>query len=266
VEHGFGPVGPRRTFEGAVEQIAERVRLGELGEGDRLPSERELAAAMQISRPTLREAVRVLADAGVLTVRTGPAGGIFVASGYVPLELLRSKSELRMDEVAGVLEARRLIEPRVAQLAAVKAREEDLSRLRGIIDRQKALLARGDVLASEDRFLQLDTQFHLRIARATGNTTIVSLMRTLLRRLEIARDMALHQPPIPEWVIDIHERTLAAIRSADHKRIEAVMDEHLAALERAWEQETDRALVPRIPDFLLPVAERSHTRQRNPHQ
>ena len=72
MESGFVPVGPRRTFEGAVEQIAERIRLGELGEGDRLPSERELAAAMQISRPTVREAVRVLADAGVLSVRPGP--------------------------------------------------------------------------------------------------------------------------------------------------------------------------------------------------
>jgi GntR family transcriptional repressor for pyruvate dehydrogenase complex len=261
VDTGFVPVGPRRTFEGAVEQIAERIRLGELGEGDRLPAERELAAAMQISRPTLREAIRVLVDAGVLRVGTGSGRGVFVASGYVPLELLRSKSELRMDEVAGVLEARRLIEPRVAQLAAVNAREEDFAGLQSIIDANKALLAKGDVLANEDRFLQLDTQFHLRIARATGNTTIVTLMRTLLRRLEIARDLAMHQPPIPDWIIDIHERTLAAIRSADHERIERVMDEHLAAVERHWEQETERALVPRLPDFLLPVAERSRSRQ-----
>jgi GntR family transcriptional repressor for pyruvate dehydrogenase complex len=261
VDSGFTPVGPRRTFEGAVEQIAERIRLGELSEGDRLPSERELAAAMQISRPTLREAVRVLVDAGVLRVERGSARGIFVASGYVPFALLRSMSELRMDEVAGVLEARRLIEPRVAQLAALNAREEDFARLQAIIDAQKALLAKGDVLSNEDRFLQLDTQFHLRIARASGNTTIVALMRMLLRRLEIARDMALHQAPIPDWVIDIHERTLAAIRSADHERIEHVMDEHLAAMERHWEQETERVLLPRIPDFLLPVAERSRARQ-----
>ena len=53
-ETGFTPVGPRRTFEGAVEQIAERIRLGELSAGDRLPSERELAAAMQISRRASR--------------------------------------------------------------------------------------------------------------------------------------------------------------------------------------------------------------------
>jgi len=260
VEIAFIPVGPRRTFEGAVEQIAERIRLGELDAGDRLPSERDLAASMQISRATLREAVRVLVDAGVLAVRTGSTGGIFVLSDYVPMELLRSKSDLRLEEVAGVLEARRLIEPRVAQLAAVHAREDDYAAVQQTLDAQKALLARGDVLEHEDRFLQLDTQFHLRIARATGNSTIVSLMRTLFRRLEIARDLALHEPPTASWVIDVHERTLAAIRSADHQRIEEVMDEHLAAMEHAWERATDRRLVRPLPDFMRPIAERAQHR------
>jgi DNA-binding FadR family transcriptional regulator len=255
----FVPVGPRRTFEGAVSQIADRIRFGELSTGERLPSERELAAAMRISRPTLREAVRILADAGVLKVLPGSSGGIFVASDYVPLELVRSKSELRLDEVAGVLAARRLLEPRVAQLAAINAGEEDFARLQAIVDAEQALVANGDVLAYEDRFLQLDTQFHLRIARATGNTTIVSMMRMLLRRLEIARDMALHEPPIPEWVVDVHERTLKAIRSARHEQIERVMDEHLAAMERSWERQTGRALVRPTPDFLQPVSERSYS-------
>ena len=68
--------------------------------------------------------------------------------------------------------------------------------------------------------------------------------------------MALHEPPIPDWVIDIHERTLGAIRSSDHERIERVMDEHLAALERSWEQETDRVLVRPVPEFLRSVASR----------
>jgi GntR family transcriptional repressor for pyruvate dehydrogenase complex len=257
VETGFVPVGPRRTFEGAVEQIAERIRLGELAAGERLPSERELAAALQISRATLREAVRVLADAGVLAVRSGSGGGMFVASGYVPFELVRSMSELRLDEVAGVLEARRLIEPRVAQLAAVHAREEDYAQMQQTIDAQKALIVRGTVLEHEDRFLQLDTRFHLRIARASGNSTIVSLMRTLFRRLEIARDLALHEPPTADWVIDVHERTLTAIRSSDHSRIEEVMDEHLAAMENAWQHATDRLLVRPIPDFLRPLGQRS---------
>jgi GntR family transcriptional repressor for pyruvate dehydrogenase complex len=132
----------------------------------------------------------------------------------------------------------------------LNATEQDFDALRASIDAHKQLLASSDVMAAEDRFLQIDTQFHLHIARATGNTTIVSLMRTLLRRLEIARDQAMHQPPIAEWVIDVHERTLAAIRSVDYPRIEIVMDEHLGALEREWERQTDRALLRPVPDFL----------------
>jgi GntR family transcriptional regulator, transcriptional repressor for pyruvate dehydrogenase complex len=235
VDVEFLPIGPRRTFEGAVDQIAQRIRMGELEEGDRLPSERELAAAMQISRPTLREAVRVLVSAGVLSVRQGSAGGIFVASGYVPSQLLHSKSELRIGEIDGVLQARRLLEPRVAQLAARTATDADYAALQATIDAQAALLEASGILAVEDRFLQYDTQFHLRIARATGNTTIVALMRTLLRRLELARDQALHHESVAEWAIGIHEQTVAAIRSGDDARIDRVMDEHLSALEREWD-------------------------------
>jgi DNA-binding FadR family transcriptional regulator len=255
-ETGFVPVGPKRTFEGAVTQIAERIRLGEFSEGDRLPAERDLAAAMQISRATLREAVGVLANAGILTVRPGSAGGIFVASDYVPFELLRSRQDVRMGEVSGVLVARRLIEPRVAQLASMNAREEDFSRLQALTDAQKALYESGNILDNEDRFLQLGTQFHLRIARATGNATIVSLMRMLLKQLEIARDMSIHQPLMAARSIELHDKTLAAIRSADQEHIEAVMDEHLSAMEQNWERETGRVLVRTVPEFLRPVAER----------
>ena len=60
LERSFEPVSSRRTFEEAVEQIAEKIKSGDLHVGDRLPSERELAAQMRISRPTLREAVRTL--------------------------------------------------------------------------------------------------------------------------------------------------------------------------------------------------------------
>jgi DNA-binding FadR family transcriptional regulator len=254
---GFVPIGPRRAFESAVEQIADRIRRGDFIEGDRLPAERELASAMRVSRPTLREAVKVLVKAGVLNVRPGSAGGIFVASGYVPLDLLRAKSELRLSEVAGVLEARRLIEPRVAQLAALNARDEDYAAMEATIEAHRALIRGGDVLEREDRFLQIDMQFHLRMAQATGNTTIVPLMRMLLRRMEIARDLALRQPPIPEWVVEIHERTLAAIRSANYDLIESVMDEHLGAMERAWEEDAGRVLVRPVPEFLRPLAERA---------
>ena len=257
LESSFEPVATRRTFEEAVEQIAEKVKSGDLAVGQRLPSERELAAQMRISRPTLREAIKTLVEAGVLEVRRGQSGGIFVAAELVPRELLRSRQEILFGEISGVLEARRLLEPRVAQLAAVHAGEEDFAAMQATIDRQRELAATGDFLRHEDLFLQLDLKFHLAMARATRNSTVVQLMRHLFKRLEIARDMAVHAPLVPDWVIDIHERTLAAIRAADFEQIDEVMDEHLAQLEQIWERETGRGLVRPLPDFLQPVAERS---------
>ena len=259
----FEPVETRRTFEEALEQIADKIRTGDIHPGDRLPSERELAAQMRISRPTVREAVKALAEAGVLEVRRGQTGGIFVRSELVPRDVLRSTWEVRVGEVSGVLEARRLLEPRVAQLAAAHAGEQDFSAMQKTIERQRELVG-PDFLKHEDLFLQLDMAFHLGIARATGNSTVVALMRSLLGKLEVARDMAMHAPTVPEWTIDIHERTLDAIRSADFDLIDVVMDEHLAQLEQMWERETGRGLIRPLPDFLQPVAERSRARDGGP--
>jgi GntR family transcriptional regulator, transcriptional repressor for pyruvate dehydrogenase complex len=253
----FEPVRTRRTFEEAAEQIAEKVRAGELRAGDKLPGERTLAAQMEISRPTLREAIKVLVDAGLLLVRRGPGGGMFVASDVVPVELVRQRSTMRLGEVASVLEARRLLEPRVAQLAAVRAVEADFLALERSIESAREIVERGYTPEDEDRFLQLDVQFHLALARASGNPTVETLMRALIRQLEIARDMAMHLPVVPEWTVDIHERTLAAVRSGDLAEVDVVMDEHLGQLERTWEKETARALIRPLPDFLLPVTARS---------
>jgi DNA-binding FadR family transcriptional regulator len=238
----FTPVQTRRTFEEAADQIAEKVRTGELRAGDRLPGERSLAMQMQISRPTLREAVKVLVDAGVLEVRRGPGGGMYVATDVVPTELVRHSASLRLAEIATVLEARRLLEPQVAQLAAERATEQDFEALERSIEAMRRLVEGGWHPRHEDRFLQLDVQFHLALARAAGNPTVETLMRMLFRQLEIARDMAMHIPLVPEWTIGIHERTLAALRAGEPDEVAAVMDEHLGQLERTTEREPDRVV------------------------
>lgn len=243
----FQPVRTRKTFEEAVGQIVEAIRVGELRRGDRLPSERALAAQMRISRPSLREAIKLLADAGVVEVR--PGGGTFVRSEDIPTGLIEEREELRVGEVTGVLEARRLIEPRVAQLASVHATPADFEELESIIDLQR------ECMDERDRFLRLDMRFHLALAKATANVTVVQVMKLILGQLEIVRDMALYGPA-PEWTIDVHERTVAAIRSGDLDAIEAVMDEHLARLENVWAEETKRA-VGRPAAFLFPAGVRS---------
>jgi GntR family transcriptional repressor for pyruvate dehydrogenase complex len=243
--HAFHEVRTRKTFEEAIRQIADAIRVGDLREGDRLPAERTLAAQMRISRPSLREALKLLADAGVLEVR--PGGGTFVSSEEIPPGLLEARSEIRVSQVAGVLEARRLIEPRVAQLASLRATDDDLATMQRTIELQRACTD------DRDRFLRLDRRFHHALARATANPTVVRVMDHILSQLEIVRDMALYGH-VPEWSITIHERTLEAVRNGDLVEIEAVMDEHLSRLESVWREEESAVASARwLPGFLFPA-------------
>ncbi len=239
---GFTPIGPRRAFEGAVEQIADRIRVGDLGKGDRLPSERDLAREMRISRPTLREAVKVLTKAGVVEVRPGSAGGVFILTDYVPIAFIQAEQNIRLAEIGADLEARRVLEPSVAKFAARTAIDWDFDRMQETIHAQEALLLKRGAVEREDRLLQLDTQFHLRVAHATGNASIVTMMRGLLKRLEIGRDLALRMPDAAEGTIKAHKRILAAIRARDDALIDAGVDENLSKMEDAWEEATARKL------------------------
>jgi GntR family transcriptional repressor for pyruvate dehydrogenase complex len=135
----------------------------------------------------------------------------------------------------------------------MRADADDFDAMQRTIDDQRALVRQGSILRGgrEDRFLALDVRFHLALARSTGNGVLVGLVRSVYRDLEIARDMAMHRETVPDWSIDIHERTLAAVRSGDLEQVDEVMDEHLAQLERTWEQETGTALIRPTPGFLV---------------
>jgi GntR family transcriptional repressor for pyruvate dehydrogenase complex len=146
-----------------------------------------------------------------------------------------------------------VLEPRVAQLAAVYAREADFERMRRTIELMQ------EAPHDHERFHQLDLRFHLDIARGSGNETIIELVRRLLRQLGAARQIAMGGPHDPGWAVTIHEATLEAIMSRNPEQIEIVMDEHLGYLEKFWEEESGRARLRQIPDFLLP-----HPSRRSP--
>lgn len=235
----------RATHHDVIAQLTSAIQLGALRFGDRLPSERALAEQFGISRATVRKASQVLADAAVLEIRSGhgPNSGIYVRSDVVPASLAASTEELPLEEIAGVLEARRVLEPRVAQLAGFLATPDDLAELDRIIEAQR------DVADDTMSVRGLDPSFHLAIARATHNATLVALMQTLQQRLKLAR----HPLPVADearLTIQIHERTAHAIATRDPDLIETTMFEHLAVLEEAWRQQTGREVIRRPPDFL----------------
>ena len=236
-----------------MEQIVDAISASRLRIGDRLPAERVLATQMAVSRPTIREALKVLARAGVLeVVGSGRGGGAYVRSDFVPPTLFEGQEDLRVSEVAGVLVTRRLLEPRLAQLAAVYATDEDIERLERTIELQSA--ATGD----RARFLALDSRFHLQIAESAHNATIEAVMRVFIRRLELAQDLALRRRAEMTWSVAVadHRRILGALVGRDPDAAEARLFDHLAILEDAWAEESGWALHQKLPDFLLRRSER----------
>ncbi len=244
LDHLFRPVQTRKTLESVIGQIVELIRAGQLQEGDDLPGERKLAQMMDVSRPTIRLAIAELADVGVVEVRPGRAGGIRIASMWIPDGIVRDPATLRADEAFELLEARRALEPRVAQLAALRGTEEHFAAMRRSIDLQAANF--------EDRLkaIQAELLFHRLLWQAAANPTLEEMLRNLFGKLETVYDMTLRTAIDRENAIGIHERTLAVVMRGDPHEVDIAMDEHMSHLEQIAEDAFGRRRVRATPAFL----------------
>lgn len=172
------PVKRTRAYEDIVRQLTEMVRRGELKAGDRLPAERELAASFGVGRPTLRQAITVLTQAGILEVRPGSgvylAGPLQQAAGHtannpMAMVLITENKSLR-----DILELRMGIEGEAAYLAALRRTPEHVAKL------QQAIRDLDDAFEQRGVAIQEDYQFHYAVAEATGNPVFVKVMASLV--------------------------------------------------------------------------------------
>ncbi|WP_439674454.1 FadR/GntR family transcriptional regulator [Embleya sp. MST-111070] len=226
------PVKRVRAFEEVVAQIEEQIASGRLRAGDKLPGERALAAALGVSRPSVREAMRVLEAMGVLVANpgSGPEAGAILAGSAGPaltgvLGLHLGLANFAVDDV---VETRLLIESWAVEGAARHAGEADLDRLRAIV------AAMDDPDLSPERFNELDTEFHTTIAELSGNALVTTFMRALrdtVRRHQ-RRAVAELGPDTGALRAD-HRAILAAIVARDPR---AAADAVAAHLRRAYPQ------------------------------
>lgn len=217
-------VGSRAALE-VADQLAFAVMSGVYRPGEFLPTIEELAEVMRVSRPTVGEAVHLLADGGVLEARRGSKGGICVVTTVVPPSLLKLSRQRRGRNLSEVVEARRPVEIALVRLAAVRATGEDFERLEAS---NELLVAAGD---DKTAWAQAHNLFHAVIGHAAQNGLLAYVQHELLEELAILLDGYDDRYSDPDRTIREHRDTLAALRPRDPDLAEAAMDEHLRELE-----------------------------------
>jgi GntR family transcriptional regulator, transcriptional repressor for pyruvate dehydrogenase complex len=171
----LGPVDVPKAPDVLARELRERILSGELKEGAALPAERELVKQTQMSRATVREALRILEVQNLVRVKAGRAGGAFVQRPTTA-SMASSVSMLirgRQIKLADLMETREALEPFCAELAAAKRTEADLETL----DRANDAIADPD--ADLSRFLQANLDWHVGVAIASHNELLIGFMTAL---------------------------------------------------------------------------------------
>lgn len=201
------PVVRVRAHEQVMAQIEQRILAGELAAGDHLPNERDLSVALGVSRPSLRESLRVLEALGIVDIRRGGEGGAVLVATPGPgfVNLLKLQLALGQFSSNDVLETRIALETWCCREAALRRTDDDLDALAAILDQM------DDPEINTSDFNRLDSEFHVRIAESTGNNLTAHLMQSL--RVAINRQMIEAYASLPDW------RATAAIVRSEHRAI-----------------------------------------------
>ncbi len=179
----------------------------------------------------------MLERSGLLRVRAGKGGGIFMDSEVVPVDAISHNVAVEADEAVDVLRGRRVLEGAVTVMAAQAATEEDYAG----IERTNELLRRN--LGDRPRVMGANAMFHRAVIRASHNKTLQSAMRNFEAELAPIRDSYQGGRENDEETLAIHERQVDAMRRQDMQELAAVLDEHFrmlevefaGALHRPWE-------------------------------
>jgi GntR family transcriptional regulator, transcriptional repressor for pyruvate dehydrogenase complex len=224
----FQPIADARVYERVVDQITFAIRSGAYAVGERLPSVEQMAHAMNVSKPTIGEAIRVLASRGVVQSRRGVNGGVTVIDDNIPITLLQLANGRNEANLRELLEARRPVEMEIARLAARRADETDIASM----DDSIAKLA-AHVGADGELRLHFDHFFHYAMGRAARSELLAYYQHQTLEGITVLLHDYFTTQEDPNVVVDLHRRTLDVITGGHLGEVDRVMDEHLTYLERA---------------------------------
>jgi DNA-binding FadR family transcriptional regulator len=228
-DESWEPVRRTRTYEQVLAQIEQRILDGRLRAGEKLPSERDLVNALGVGRTSVREALRALEAMGIIEARTGsgPDAGSVITGHATPAlaNLLRLHLALAQISLAELVETRVQLERSAARGAAAAHTPEDIQRLGRLIEAMKS----ADL--EHQQFNALDTEFHVTIAKVSGNALTADLMQALRDAVESRMVAAFAR--LSDWrsvadaLVTEHEGILRAIEKSDGGAAADLVGEHI---------------------------------------
>lgn len=217
--------------EQAVSAILERIASGEFSETAALPGESELAAVLGVSRPTMREAVRILKDRGVLHVVHGRGTYVAPKSEWVDLGTLVNmtlRTSSQREVGLQLVELRRMIEVGSAGLAARHRTDEQLAMMQRWIAEIDAAGGRNDVAA----VVAADLAFHDTIIQASDNPFLLAVMKPLAEALRASRSVTSAHGEVRDRAQDHHREILRAIAEGNEQEAKDAMRAHMTQTRR----------------------------------
>lgn len=218
----YTPVQSNKVFEQIAEQIESRILSGELQSGDRLPTERELSEQFHASRTAVREAMKSLAQKGLVNMR--PGRGTIVIDGTT--QAVRHSLDLMMKfgqagDSTNLVEVRGIFEPEIAALAAARATDEEIAAMREAVAIMDANLTNADL------YIRADNDFHQALAKATQNSLILTLVNSIVFLLSEQRKQIFTVDGGPERGQVHHKHILETIIHHDPEAAREAMRAHL---------------------------------------
>jgi GntR family transcriptional regulator, transcriptional repressor for pyruvate dehydrogenase complex len=220
------PVRRTKVYAEVASQIHRLIAQGRLEPGDRLPPERELAEMFGVSRTSVRDAIRVLEMRGLVEPRHGEGTvvkQIPIDAIVAPLAAALAGSK---DLTADLFDMRRMLEPPLARVAALRATDEDITAMESILSRQAERVRSGGIAIEEDN------AFHYRIATAAKNQVVLRLMDVVMDLLRESRARSLQGPGRAERSLEGHRRILSAIRDRAPDAAAESMRLHIEEIEQ----------------------------------
>jgi GntR family transcriptional repressor for pyruvate dehydrogenase complex len=230
----FSPIKNTKVYEQVIDQIQRMIANGVLKRGDKLPSERQLAEELKVSRTSVREALRALQIIGLVEVKQGDGNFIKESFDFCLIQPLSVMFMLQQSKPADIVELRKVIEVETATLAAQRITDEEAEELRLLVARLKEYSLNDD----EKNSVKADKELHYKIAQLSKNFLLLNILNVISvlmdTFIEDARGMILTKYENKDVLIAQHENIYKALAARDPEAAANAMRAHIELIIKEY--------------------------------